>query len=298
MSLSIAAKFVESSKPLPVDCLLIGEDAPKNRSLLSLAPDLFRPTVSDDGDGENRKKPHAVNEKSTHDERELEKDSFSELEDAIGKVKKPSLSLASVDRFAMMSLLKQPSIASSSKPDNVNAETKQVYNRFFFLSPPEGRTESDLQTFDEMLFSLTEACQPLTKSARFSIAQKATLRSIPAGTIVFRPGEQQACVFFVLSGSLDVEENGSVRTIRDGMSLGSFPEPPSYDPFTPRTRQPLHLSPLPLTQWTGACRANTPTDLVSQCHQRADHERPLIPFLPSHTLGPSYPLSMECHCPS
>lgn len=81
--------------------------------------------------------------------------------------------------------------------------------------------------------------------------------------MIFRPGDEQGAVFWVINGSLEVESpDGAIRVIQEGSSLGSFPRPPSFDPSTPRTRQPMHLSPTPAPKWTETCRATNLTDLV------------------------------------
>ena len=259
---SIAAKFAEGSKALPIDQLM---ETSNKKTLTALTPGSFSMAYEDGGVVDEA--PAGTGELSslTHDEMMLEPEEgkVSFQENILEKIdqSKPSVSLGSMDRLAFLqAMMKQQETVRAADSNNASSDTKRAYNRVFFSSPPEGRTESDLHGYDETFFSNAQACQPLTKSARFSIASMASLRSVQPDSIVFRAGENQACVFFVLTGSLEVEsQDGSVRVINEGQSLGSFPEPPSYNQSTPRTRQPLHLSPLSTPLWTETCQTTEQT---------------------------------------
>jgi CRP-like cAMP-binding protein len=253
MAAFIAAKFVEPNAPLPVDDLILQETNPKSKTLTALTPS---PRASNDGEDQPGRGAVAFSRLPTHNE--LEEDLNMLPHDDT-----TSFNIQSMDRLALFSMMKQQELINTTD-STANTETKKALNRMFFQSEPSGRTESDLNSFDETLFSMSEACQSLTRGARFAIGRMAVLRSVPANGIIFKAGEQQAGVFWVINGALEVESQDGLirRVIPEGSSLGFFPKPPSFDPSTPRTRQAMNLSPTNIPYWTETCRATCQSDVV------------------------------------
>ena len=109
----IAAKFIENTAPLPVEDFISQELKPKRKTLVALTPS---PRAS--GDGDSSAQGAVLSRLPTHDEED-------DMGDSPGKVDaRPSVSHQSIDRFALLSLMKNQELV---KPDsNASAETKRV----------------------------------------------------------------------------------------------------------------------------------------------------------------------------
>lgn len=167
-----------------------------------------------------------------------------------------------IDRLSLFSL-KLENEKMADVPHH-SLEAKLAYNRVFFQSPSEARTESDCHTYDESIFFSSQACQMLTWGARFLIAKTAQLVTLEDEQVLVSSGSHRNCVYWVIHGELEVTaSDGSVRILSEGSSLGVLPDMPSFDPLTPRTRQSLHVVASTPTLWEDTARARGQADLVS-----------------------------------